>query len=213
MAIAKRLRAGRLASFALVVVGACLGLPHSSAAGRPYVAIDAGTITSGTADIRAGDEHLQADFKSLEGTFDGAAGYDFGPIRLEGRIGFTRMETDNLSGGSINNNGSVQLWNGTVNAYWDISLTDALTFYAGGGVGATYADMHDFATTNGNDVGFVWNVQTGITYAITKHVDFGVAHRFLAVRNIGDEGEEPGEPSTEADIDAHIFLATLQYSF
>ncbi|MGZ9093131.1 MAG: outer membrane protein [Rhodoplanes sp.] len=104
-------------------------------------------------------------------------------------------------------------WNGTVNAYWDISLTDALTFYTGGGVGAAYADMHDFATTNGNDVGFVWNLQAGVTSAITEHVDFGVAYRFLAVRNIGDEGEEPGEPSTDADIDAHIVLATVHYSF
>jgi hypothetical protein len=33
-----------------------------------------------------------------------------GRSALEGRIGFTPMETDNLSGGSINNNSSVQLW-------------------------------------------------------------------------------------------------------
>lgn len=211
MAIVEPLGTARLAAVTLVIV--CFGLPQAGFAGQPYIAIDGGTIISGTADIRAGDEHLQADFKSLEATVDGAAGYDFGPLRLEGRLGFTRMETDNLSGGSINNNGSVQLWNGTVNAYWDISLTDALTFYTGGGVGAAYADMHDFATTNGNDVGFVWNLQAGVTYAVTEHVDFGVAYRFLAVRNIGDEGKEPGQPSTDADIDAHIVLATVQYSF
>lgn len=73
--------------------------------------------------------------------------------------------------------------------------------------------MHDFATTNGNDVGFVWKLQTGVSYAITRHLAVGAAHRFLAVRDIGDEGEEPGEPSTEADIAAHIVLATFQYTF
>lgn len=123
------------------------------------------------------------------------------------------METDNLFGGSIDNNGSVQLWNATANVYVDLTLFEALTLYTGGGAGAAYADMNDFATTNGNDVGFVWTLQSGISYALTRHLAIGAAYRFLAVRNIGDEGEEPGEPSTEADIDAHIVLATFQYAF
>lgn len=179
MHVSGSFRAFRLAAtIAVVLAGAAL--PQPTAAGRPYLALDAGTIIDGSADIEAGDEHLSADFKSMEGTFDGSAGYDFGPVRLEARAGFTRMETDNLFGGSIDNNGSVQLWNATANVYLDLTLFDTLTLYTGGGAGAAYADMHDFATTNGNDVGFVWTLQSGVSYALTRHLAVGAAYRFLA---------------------------------
>jgi OmpA-OmpF porin, OOP family len=140
----------------------------------------------------------------------GALGYKFGPwrIEVEGDGSHAKFE-DPYSGGTI--------WTGaSVNAYYDIPLSERLSAYIGGGAGAAGINREAYGPLSSAGRFATWAFQYqgigGVTYAATPNFDFYVEYRYRGVATHHAELLSPTIGPVSADsITANAVMAGIRW--
>ena len=122
----------------------------------------------------------------------------FGQLRMElegrDRGAMSGPTTLNISGGTIldrqMSTTASGVWSFMTNFWRDYDMTDTLGLYAGGGIGIggyqyqTRSLDPDLVTNGANTINsFAWQVGTGVTYQMSRHVTFDVGYRFFSIGN------------------------------
>jgi len=213
------------------VAAAAIATPALARDGSPYVGIEGGLmiVEDMDQDVRIGtdrfDDGFQVDFKRGIDV-DGIAGYDFGPVRVEGELGYKRLRTDEVLlspalnnelgfgiGGDaidVNSRGSVLSLMG--NAMLDFGDDDGWSGYIGGGLGRARVKL-----AGDRDSAFAWQLIAGVRKAISANIDVGLKYRFF---NTGDlkfnddfDSGVVGGISSRGKLNTHSLLASLIFNF
>lgn len=99
-------------------------------------------------------------------------GYDFGSFRLEGTVGYSKVKLDRKRAGpDFADDGRARALNLGVSAYFDLPVSETVTPYIGGGIGASRIDarlarstLTPVATSSfrDKDWAFQWHVDAGL---------------------------------------------------
>jgi opacity protein-like surface antigen len=189
----------------VVMVG--LSASVSLAAAGPYLTLQGGATWLEDADIDF-DGVPSSDF-SLEAEFDTgfnagvAAGYDYGPARLEAEIAYRQNDVDKFKGqfqgegfeGSADED--VSATSLMVNAYWDIPTGSPITPYIGGGVGFANVSFNEVEVegveiVDDDDNVFAYQLAAGVAFEINPNLALDLGYRFFATE----------DPELEADLGA-----------
>jgi opacity protein-like surface antigen len=118
----------------------------------------------------------------------GAAGVDFGLIRVEGEVFYNHNELDDLGGFFGPFDGDVQALAGMANLYLDIPTGIGFTPFIGGGIGFAEVDADLDAGggsfLNDTDNGFAWQLRAGIAVAIFPYTDLTFGYRYFATDDL-----------------------------
>ncbi|GGE94960.1 OmpA family protein [Sphingomonas prati] len=162
---------------------------------------------------------------------DGIVGYDFGPVRIEGEVGYKKAENEALTKSGLANSfggvpngryeskrsGSTDALSFMVNGLLDFGADDGLNGYVGGGAGIARVSANIYRFNGGinaiddSDTRFAWQAIAGVRYPVTDNVDFGLKYRFFNVDNLrysGGNGQE-----AEGRFRSHSLLASLVFNF
>ena len=203
---------GRLAATALI-----LPLLVQNARARPYVQLEIGTLPRTEINAEAG-EHFKADTKIGYAQAQSiVGGQDWGSWRLQLALSHRFFDTDGLLDASFQTNGSLRLWSGVMELLRDVDLRERaglpLQVFAGAGVGAALADLHDFGRGNGSEVVPVGTVQLGAAWSFTDRLELVGGGRLIATGTFDSPGEEAGEPKTFGRLAAPELFLGLRANF
>ncbi len=100
------------------------------------------------------------------------AGYDLGAFRLEGTVGYSQVKLDRKrAGAGFADDGRVRALNLGVSGYFDIPVSETVTPFVGGGVGATRVEGRlarsigtpaAVSAFRDRDWGFQWHLDAGV---------------------------------------------------
>ncbi|HEU4877004.1 MAG TPA: outer membrane beta-barrel protein [Sphingomicrobium sp.] len=213
------------------VAAAAIATPALARDGSPYVGIEGGLmiVEDMDQDVTLGtdrfDDGIQVDFKRGIDV-DAIAGYDFGPVRVEGELGYKRLRADEVLlspalnnelglgiGGDaidVSSNGSVVSLMG--NALLDFGDDDGWSGYIGGGVGRARVKIG-----GDRDSAFAWQLIAGVRKAITSNIDLGLKYRFFNTSDLkfsdDFDSDVTGGISSRGKLNTHSLLASLIFNF
>ena len=133
----------------------------------------------------------------------------------DGGLG-TRLHTGSLSGANTNPSGSVEVFNGMVNALWDFRTGTPFVPYIGIGVGMAEAKLENFSVgshplANSTDTVFAYQPMVGVRYHITDGLALGVEYRYFAT--VDPTFKDSTGVKFSSSIASHNVLANLSYFF
>ena len=101
------------------------------------------------------------------------------------------------------------------NGYYGVDITDALSLYAGGGVGGAMLKVNDVATFTDSRTVFAFQAIAGTAYMLGRNVSLGVEYRFFGTRSTDFTDTVAGTSVTvSADgVRNHSVLVSLKYYF
>jgi OmpA-OmpF porin, OOP family len=163
----------------------------------------------------------------------GAAGWKFGQLRVELGLDFsgydatsihvvndgglgTRLHTASLSGASASPSGSVNIFDGMINALWDFRTGTPFVPYIGIGVGMAHAKLDSFSVgghplANSSDTVFAYQPMVGVRYHITDALALGAEYRYFAT--VDPTFKDASGVKFHSSIASHNVLANLSYFF
>lgn len=122
----------------------------------------------------------------------GQAGYGFGPVRVEGELGFRRNNLSSFtnSTGDFSPDGSIGGVSGMANIYYDFDTGTRFTPYLGGGLGGLDLSENHVAAggvgvVNDSRLAFAYQGIAGISYAVDEALSIKADYRYLRT---ADEG-------------------------
>jgi len=205
------------------VAAAAIATPALARDGSPYVGIEGGAMIVEDLDFDVDsrgtdfDSGLSLDFDyGLD--VDAIAGYDFGAFRLEGEIGYKRLNIDEARASSaFAANRGVQSGDfggfdrGSVlslmaNALLDFGGDDGWSGFIGGGIGRARVRL-----AGDRDSAFAWQGIAGVRRAISDNIDVGLKYRYFRTSNL-DFDDDAGF-SSRAKLRTHSLLASLIFNF
>lgn len=172
------------------------------AAGMMMVATPVLAQTYIQGDIGYGSQTEDADVRDGNFVLNGAVGYDFGAVRLEGAL--TSFGQGDNAGGRI---GRVDGQVFGVNAYVEPYTYRGFTPYATAGVGYGWFNGAGVNPSTENSV--VYNVGVGVSYAVTDTVDLVGGYRYF----ISDEDVARQNNDTYDNFRQHVFTVGARYRF
>ncbi len=129
---------------------------------------------------------------------DAIAGYDFGPIRVEGELGYKRTRARSLTASSTLVAGintapisgvtassfafanRTTVLSGMVNGLIDLAVAPGVSAYAGGGAGRARVK-----TLGDRDTAFAWQLIAGVSTAVSPNIDLGLKYRYFQTARLG----------------------------
>ena len=216
---------------------AAVSTPALARDGSPYVGIEGGVVFAdeGFFDVDVDgtefESGLNFDYKlGLDG--DIIAGYDFGMFRLEGELGYKRLNIENVdANGAVL--GAIGTAIGVPVTEDDIDFDDKATAvsamanllldfggnggfgaYVGGGLGLARVKMFDDRDSN-----WAWQGIAGVRAAIAPQVDLGLKYRYFNSRKLDfgesfDDGTgDPFDLGVNGRLKTHSLLASLIFNF
>ncbi len=148
-------------------------------------------------------------------SLSGAAGLDFGIIRLEGEVFYNDNELDSFGGFFGTFDGTVETLAGMGNIFLDIPTGIGITPFIGGGIG--YADVEadissGFANlVNDSDGVLAWQLRAGIAFAIFPYTDLTLGYRYFVTEDL-DMQNATGSVEVEG-LRTHIGEIGLRFTF
>ena len=162
---------------------------------------------------------------------DGIVGYDFGPIRIEGEVGYKQAENEALTKSGLAQNfggvpngryeskysGSTSALSFMLNGLLDFGSDEGLNGYVGGGAGMARVKANDYRFNGGfnalddSDTRFAWQAIAGVRYPVTDSVDLGLKYRFFNVDNL--KMTALNGQQTDGRFRSHSLLASLVFNF
>ncbi len=136
----------------------------------------------------------------------GAVGYDIGQIRVEGEIGYRRVEMDSATGFGFFApiDGEVSTLTFMANGYYDFEINSPLTPYVGFGLGLANTDIEFvipfFGTVGGSETDIAYQFMVGAGYEIAPNIILTGGYRFLGIADSGA-------------VDFHEFTVGARYMF
>lgn len=203
---------------------AAIATPALARDGSPYVGIEAGVmivedlpldVTDGTVTF---DNGLNLDFKpSLDA--DVIAGYDFGVFRLEGELGYKRLNVDEATistalaadlgvpAGQFDVDSKGRVLSLMANGLFDIGGEDGWAGYVGGGIGRARVKI-----AGDRDSAFAWQAIAGVRKSISENVDLGLKYRYFRTGNLNFNDDDFGTVA-KGKLRTHSLLASLIFNF
>jgi outer membrane protein OmpA-like peptidoglycan-associated protein len=151
----------------------------------------------------------------------GQAGYGFGPVRVEGELGFRRnnLSTFSNADGDLSPDGSIGGVSGMANIYYDFNTGTRFTPYLGGGIGGLDLSTNNIkaggvGVSNDNRIAFAYQGIAGISYAVDEALSIKADYRYLRT---ADEGlaVQPsyGGGNASAAYASHAIMIGFTYKF
>jgi opacity protein-like surface antigen len=147
-----------------------------------------------------------------------AAGYDFGPARLEVEYSYRNNDINKLEimNVEVNDSGNMEIEAFMINGYYDFNTYDIATPYLV--IGGGWADVTmDGVKANGvtivDDDDNVWAAQigAGVQVAINKHLAVDIGYRFFVTDD--PEFKAPDGTKVETDVKNHVGMIGLTFKF
>lgn len=194
----------------------------------PYTSIFAGVNIPENSSVTSNDfgntfnDQVEFDAGVYTG---GAAGFDFGLMRLEGELSYRYAEiksiTDTSDGFQFQNvDGNLGALNFMANAFIDLHNASPITPYFGGGVGFAVLDLSDtFAGApsqallypNGTDTVFAFQVGAGMELALNQMFSLDLGYRYF---NTGKANfEDDPAITTNLKLESHNAMVGLRMKF
>ncbi len=194
---------------------------------RPVTAIFAAGLTAGLAAAASAQDgaylgigagfNIVPQYKNTDdfGSFDfatdlgygvlGTVGYGWGPIRLEGELGWRDNAVSQFISpfGSADLRGHLGVASAMANVYYDIHTGTAFTPYIGGGGGGAWinaVNVHSAATgltvVDRPQTGFAYQGIAGVSYTVNERLSVNADYRYFATERVGVfESASLGQPS------------------
>ncbi|MCZ6509256.1 MAG: outer membrane beta-barrel protein [Alphaproteobacteria bacterium] len=132
-------------------------------------------------------------------------------VELEG--GYRESDIDNISG--VGATGDVDVLSIMGNVFYDISLTQKLDFYLGGGLGLADVDLSNAgtfgtATIDDNDMGWAWQLGAGAAFALNERLKLTLDYRFLNIEDL-DYPTSPAIGELDVEYRDHAIFVGLRF--
>ncbi|PKU23723.1 outer membrane protein, partial [Telmatospirillum siberiense] len=150
----------------------------------------------------------------------GQLGYGFGPVRVEGELGWRSNGVDKVKQPfATNGSGSLDAASVMANVYYDVATGTAFTPFIGAGLGGvdvsadkirangtTFSDKDHFAPA--------YQGIAGVSYALNDHLDLKADYRYLrTAENSLKEDASYGTGKSKGDYSSHSILVGFTYKF
>ncbi|HEY1722562.1 MAG TPA: OmpA family protein [Magnetospirillaceae bacterium] len=149
-----------------------------------------------------------------------AGGYAFGPVRVEGELGWRDNGLDKAAnpGGTVSASGDLQPWTLMANGYYDFATGTSWTPYLGAGVGMAYLDgnVQEAGTTVSElgRAGFAYQGMAGVAYKVSDALSLKGEYRYLATEQIEVPNTSAvGGGHGNMTYEAHSVLVGFIYHF
>lgn len=178
---------------------------HNQVAGPaafPYLAAWVGLVDTRDADFDAAGLEAEVTFEHGYGV-GVAAGYDFGPARLEIEGGYRRNSAEKVefAGGKADADGDLEILTLFANAYADFNYGGTATPYLGAGIG--YADVE---LDDSDDEVLAGQLAAGVIFPISSNVSVDLGYRFVMY-------EDPDLDNVDFEVQQHTAMVGLQIRF
>ena len=207
-----------------------IATPALARDGSPYVGIEGGAMIVEDFDLdvnstRSGTSTRFNNGQSIDFGYgldvDAIAGYDFGFFRLEGELGYKRLNVDSVTLdpgfasniGVVNNNFDISDNSSVIslmgNALLDFEGDDGWAGYVGGGVGRARVKL-----AGDRDSAFAWQLIAGVRRAVSANIDVGLKYRYFRVTELDFEDDfGTARFNSSGKLTTHSLLASLIFNF
>jgi OmpA-OmpF porin, OOP family len=197
-----------------------------------YVGVEGGgmIVEDSTYDLGGSANAFQVNSKTGFDV-DGIIGYDLGPVRIEGEVGYKRAENEGIQANTpiangttvpagnyrSNRSGSTDVLSFMANGLLDFGSDDGINGYVGGGVGVARVSANIWRFNGGpvfiddTDTRFAWQAIAGVRMPLTSHIDAGVKYRFF--NTFGVRQTDSSGVDAIGRFRSHSLLASLVYNF
>src|SRR3569833_1986329 len=194
--------------------------PAQARDGHAYIEADGGVLQSLDENVDFNGEDHSGTVNPTNGyDIAGAAGYDFGPVRLEGEVGYKHAGVDEVvvapntdttgSGlvvGSNTVDGNIHVLSGMVNLLADFGHDDGFQVFGGGGIGgARVTDHIGPGLVDDSDGGFAWQLLAGVRFPVSDNIQLGLKYRYFNADNV-NVNDTAGD-LIQSDFRSHSVLA------
>ena len=200
-------------------------------AGGPYLSVHGGpTYLQGEDLDLAGGGRIEPDYE-FGYLLGAAAGYGFGPFRVEGEVAFQRNGLDGGDSGGLgiavdDLSGHAAIVSFLVNGYYDIDLGHPLRPFVGAGAGVARVALRDVDATvtvagvpasvrliDDEDTVFAAQALAGLSFDVNEHWTTAFSYRFFAAFGAEFEAAAPLAGTAEADFFSHALRFEARYRF
>lgn len=138
----------------------------------------------------------------------GQVGYAFGPVRLEGELGWRENGIDAITpnGGS----GDASILSYMANAYYDIGTGTKWTPYVGAGIGGANLEIGS-GSYDVDKTELAYQGILGSHYALNESLALKADYRYFAVADAS--GKARSGPAVETEYDSHALMVGFTYRF
>ena len=145
----------------------------------------------------------------------GQAGYGFGPVRVEGELGWRSNGIDKFN--AVSGSGSADVGSLMANIYYDFNTGTPWTPFIGVGLGGAevMADKIRNATgtyAKGNDLVFAYQGIAGVSYDVSQNLAIKADYRYFRTTEASIKDPLLGGKS-KFTYDSHAFLVGFTYKF
>jgi len=145
----------------------------------------------------------------------GQAGYGFGPVRVEGELGWRGNGVDKLA--STNGKGGFDAATLMANVYYDLATGTAWTPFVGVGAGGADVFANKIRNNAGtlskdSDLVFAYQGIAGVSYALNETTSLKADYRYLRTTE-GDFNEVNSSRTAKATYQAHAVMVGFTYKF
>ncbi len=120
----------------------------------------------------------------LDGGFrvNGAVGYSFSPVRVEGEVSYAESDVDSVD--SLDASGDVTMWSFMANGYYDFDFDWDIKPYVGFGVGVARFSVNDLAvlgtpSVDDSDTVFAFQAMAGASVPLGESVEIFAGYRYF----------------------------------
>jgi len=135
---------------------------------------------------------------------NGAVGYDFDGLRVEGAVGYQENDYTNDTLGA-------SLLTVMANGYYDFKTSGKIKPYVMAGLGIAHIKADDYPGSPApwlDDSYFAWQLGAGIGYEVSANTTIDVGYRYLK-----PEGIECAFHATDVSWESHNILVGIRYKF
>lgn len=170
----------------------------------PYVSASIGAVFLEDSDVNGADNAIGYDTGY---GLNAAAGYDFGPTRLEGAIGYQQNGVDeNIPGVDAD----LSVFSVMANGYLDVAGGSMpVQPYVMFGIGLADVDgeiQYGGSVYSDSDTVLAWQIGAGIGIDAGPNLIFDIGYRYFAPNDAEIDG-------ANLSLDSHAVMAGLRYSF
>ncbi len=196
--------------------------PATQTVAEPYLAVHAGPNFLQAEDLDVdGGGRIEPEY-AVGYHLGGAAGYDFGMLRIEGEVSFQHHEIDDGDADGLpvavgGFDGDAAVLSFLVNGYIDLDLEHPLTPFVGFGAGVARVGFDAENTAeliDGDDTVPAVQALVGVSFDVDETWTTAFAYRFFAALGAELDGEGPlGGSSAETDLFSHALRFEARYRF
>lgn len=197
---------------ALVAAGLVAAVPNLAEA-QWYMGADLGATKTDDADVSGSNLNYGTDYKWGWGLL-GQAGYAFGPVKVEGELGWRKNDVDSVGSGS--GGGDVSALSLMGNAIYEFMPQSSWRPFVGAGIGMAQLNSNDVTQNgtkvySGDDWQFAYQGFAGVAFDVATNVALKAQYRYFAALDY--DVSTPANQGLSAEYQNHAVLVGFTYKF